>query len=272
MTCWAIGDIHGHADKLRALLAKLGYDPLIDQLIFIGDLVNKGPASLATLKLVCALCADNQRNVVLLGNHDIYLLALHHGSLPDRYKHDLHQILNAPERHELLNWLQQQKLAYYHQPSDTVLAHAGIHPHWDLPTALTMAHELELSLRTEPSKDYLAQLFGDEPHDWCQARTRLQRQRFALNALTRMRYLRRSDASLEFATKDCSELYPNAELIAWYKYPGAFVVHQRIVFGHWAALAGSSHDERCINIDAGCAWGGELLALELATGVSLLSG
>ena len=271
MSCWAIGDIHGHVDKLRALLIKLNYQPQRDQLIFIGDLVNKGPESLATLKHVHDLCTRNQRNVVLLGNHDIYLLALHHGSLPDRYKHGLHQILDAPERHELLAWLRQQKLAYYHQQSDTVLAHAGVHPYWDLPTALALAHELELSLRTEPSKDYLAQLFGDEPHDWCQARTRLQRQRFALNALTRMRYLRRSSASLEFDTKDRSELYPNAELVAWYKYPGAIISQQRIVFGHWAALAGASKDERCINIDAGCAWGGGLLALELRSGVTLLS-
>ena len=271
MACWAIGDVHGHRDKLRSLLIKLSYNPQRDQLIFIGDLVNKGPESLATLKHVRALCVDNPRNVVLLGNHDIYLLALHHDSLPDRYKHDLHQILDAPERYELLAWLQQQKLAYYHQPSNTVLAHAGIHPHWDLATALALARDLEFGLRTKPSKRYLAQLFGDEPSNWSQARTSLQRQRFALNAFTRMRYLQRRDASLEFATKNKSELYPSPELVAWYKHPDAMLLPQRIIFGHWAALAGMSKDQRCINIDAGCAWGGQLLALELDSGVSLSS-
>ena len=263
MATWAIGDIHGHAAKLDHLLRSIDYQPSRDQLCFVGDLVNRGPDSLGTLRKVHKLCRANERNVVLLGNHDIYLLAIHYGA--QQAPSGLADIMNASDRALLIDWLQRQRLAYHHQPSNTLLVHAGVHPSWDLATTQHWAQAIESSLRTCGSAAYYRDLFGDHPAVEHLASTYMDKHRFAVNVFTRMRYLR-LDGSLELATKSSSAPRPSADLVAWYKFPRNAWAGTRIVFGHWAALAGNSGDSNCINIDSGCAWGGALTAYNLEDG------
>ena len=259
MATWAIGDIHGHAAKLEQLLGQINYQPNNDQLCFVGDLINRGPDSLSTLRRVRGLCLRNERNVVVLGNHDIYLLAVHHGA--QQVTSGLAEIINAPDRAELLDWLQSQCLAYHHELSNTLIVHAGVHPTWDLVTIQHWAHELETSLRTCGSAQYYRDLFGDHPNSWQLMQSAIDKQRFAVNVFTRMRYLR-PDGSLDLSNKSSSA----QDLVAWYKFKSNAWAGMRIVFGHWAALAGDSGDAQCINIDSGCAWGGALTAYNVSNG------
>ena len=263
MATWAIGDIHGHLAKLEQLLSNINYQPNSDQLCFVGDLVNRGPDSLGTLRKVRDLCRHNERNVVVLGNHDIYLLAVHHGA--QQVPSGLTEIINAPDRAELLDWLQRQRLAYLHQASNTLIVHAGVHPTWDWVTIQHWARELETSLRSCSSVEYYRDLFGDHPNSWQRTQSSMDKQRFAVNVFTRMRYLR-TDGSLDLTTKSIGAQQPSADLVAWYKFKSNAWAGMRIVFGHWAALAGDSGDADCINIDSGCAWGGALTAYNLSNG------
>ena len=268
MATWVIGDIHGHSAKLDQLLDNIDYQPDSDQLCFVGDLVNRGPDSLGTLRKVRELCLSNERNVVVLGNHDIYLLAIHHGA--QQTPSGLTDIISAPDRPELLDWLQSQRLVYIHQASNTLIVHAGVHPTWDLATIQHWAQELETSFRTRSSTAYYRDLFGDQPDAWSQATNAMAKQRFAVNVFTRMRYLR-LDGSLDLTTKSSSAQHTSANLVAWYKFDNNSWAGMRIVFGHWAALAGNSGDPNYINIDSGCAWGGALTAYNLADGSRLLA-
>ena len=268
MATWVIGDIHGHSAKLDQLLDNIDYQPDSDQLCFVGDLVNRGPDSLGTLRKVRELCLSNERNLVVLGNHDIYLLAIHHGA--QQTPPGLADIISAPDRPELLDWLQSQRLVYIHQASNTLIVHAGVHPTWDLATIQHWAQELETSFRTRSSTAYYQDLFGDQPDAWSQATNAMAKQRFAVNVFTRMRYLR-LDGSLDLTTKSSSAQHPSADLVAWYKFDNNSWTGMRIVFGHWAALAGYSGVPNYINIDSGCAWGGALTAYNLADGSRLLA-
>ena len=264
MAAWAIGDIHGHVAKLKQLLDKLAYNPKRDQLYFIGDLVNRGPESLATLRLVYQLSQQNPRVVVVLGNHDIYLLALHHARGARKVPSGLQPLLQAPDRDQLLAWLLQQRLAYYHQASATLLVHAGIHPYWNLVTCQDYAHELERQLQRDPTS--LGELFGNQPDHPRGISSGIDELRFALNVLTRMRYLD-AEAALDFERNGApSPTAASAGVLPWYLYPNRQQPDQRVVFGHWAALGGDSGHAHCWNIDSGCAWGGPLTALDLATG------
>ena len=268
MASWVIGDIHGHLAKLEQLLDNIDYQPNSDQLCFVGDLVNRGPDSLGTLRKVRELCLSNERNVVVLGNHDIYLLAVHYGAQP--VPSGLADIMSASDRSELVDWLQSQLLTYLHQASNTLIVHAGVHPTWDLATIQHWAQELATSLRSCGSAAYYRDLFGDQPDAWCRASDAMAKQRFAVNVFTRMRYLR-TDGSLDLTTKASGAHHPSAGLVAWYKFKSNAWGGMHIVFGHWAALAGDSGDANCINIDSGCAWGGALTAYNLGDGARTLA-
>lgn len=259
MATWAIGDIQGCDAELGALLDAIDFDPTRDRLWLVGDLVNRGPASLAVLRRIRALGACV---VTVLGNHDLHLLACAHlpGAKPRR-RDTFEDVLRAPDRDELLDWLRRQPLLHYDAHLDRVLVHAGLSPEWDLATALACAAEAEAALRGPDFVDFLAHMYGDEPDRWDPMRHGPARLRFITNCLTRMRYCA-PDGRLEM--NDKSEPTADKPLLPWFAVPGRANADHGIVFGHWSTLRlprARWREHHVYPLDSGAVWGGELSAL-----------
>lgn len=258
MAVYAIGDLQGCLDPLRRLLDRVAFDPGRDRLWFTGDLVNRGPASLETLRFVHSL---GELAVTVLGNHDLHLLVTAWANSRAKKKRDtLEDILAAPDRDELLEWLRRRPLLHHDPEVDFTMVHAGLPPQWDLGEARAAAAELEAVLGGDRFVDFLRQMYGDRPALWDPALTGMDRLRFIVNAFTRMRYLR-PDGSLEFDHKGPADR-TGAELVPWFRFPGRRSAGLRIVFGHWSTLGEVAHDG-AFSLDTGCVWGGRLTALRL---------
>ena len=258
MAVYAIGDLQGCLDPLKRLLDKVRFDPAADRLWFTGDLVNRGPASLATLRFVRDL---GPQVVTVLGNHDLHLLAAAWAeNRPLKKRDTLADILEAPDREELLEWLRRQPL--FHQDPDLgfAMVHAGLPPQWDLEDARAAAAELEAVLRGDRFVDFLRQMYGNKPDRWDPALRGIERLRFSINAFTRLRYLKR-DGSLDFDNQGPLSKAGKA-LVPWFDFPGRRSAGARIVFGHWSTL-GYHAEGGVFGIDTGCVWGGRLTALQL---------
>jgi bis(5'-nucleosyl)-tetraphosphatase (symmetrical) len=182
---YAIGDIQGCFHELQHLLTQLRFDPAQDRLWFAGDLVNRGPHSLETLRFVRNL---GPAALTVLGNHDLHLLAV--ASVPSKLKakDTLHPILDATDRDELLDWLRHQPLLHHDTDLGYTLVHAGLPPQWDLKQAQQCAHEVETQLRSANYADFFSHMYGDEPTQWSDTLTRWDRLRFITNCFTRLRY------------------------------------------------------------------------------------
>lgn len=257
MPTYVIGDLQGCLDPLQRLLEKLKYNPNQDILWFTGDLINRGTQSLATLRFVHQLPATT---VCVLGNHDLTLIAAYYGKITPK-PHDTYQeILTAPDADLLIQWLMAKPLL--HEEHDYVLTHAGIYPLWDLPTARACAGEAEKSL-TQDTDLFLSHLFGNTPEMWHPDLTFPDRQRFIINALTRMRFCDENGA-LDFDSKENITSAPT-HLIPWYEHPKRKRVPAMILFGHWAALQGACPVDNIIALDSGCVWGNALTAFCLET-------
>jgi len=251
---YAIGDIQGCCDELRALLTRLGFTADRDRLWFVGDLVNRGPQSLETLRFVHAL-ADNA--IVVLGNHDLHLLAVACGSRPARRSDTLNEVLHAPDRDLLLEWLATRPLAHFE--AGDLLVHAGVVPQWTVETTLGLAREVESALRNDPRKLF-DHMYGDEPDHWNADLAGTDRLRFAINVLTRMRVCTKEGrVNLRIKGKPPAADSP---WLPWFNVPGRRTRDTRVVFGHWSAL-GLVVREDVIGLDSGCVWGGELTAIDL---------
>lgn len=262
MAVYAIGDLQGCLDPLQRLLDRIRFDPSVDRLWFTGDLVNRGPASLATLRFVRAL-GDSATTV--LGNHDMHLLAIAWAeNRSTRKKDTLSDILEAPDREELLEWLRRQPLLHHDPALGFTMVHAGLPPQWDIEDARQVAAELEAVLRGDRFVDFLRHMYGDQPDRWQRSLQGIDRLRFIINALTRLRYLR-PDGSMEFANKGPLSR-AGVELTPWFSFPGRRSAGQRIVFGHWSTL-GDLEQDGVFGIDTGCVWGGRLTALQLDAGI-----
>ena len=254
MSRYAIGDIQGCCDELRALLTRLGFTADRDRLWFVGDLVNRGPQSLETLRFVHAL-ADNA--IVVLGNHDLHLLAVACGSRPARRSDTLNEVLHAPDRDLLLEWLATRPLAHFE--AGDLLVHAGVVPQWTVETTLGLAREVESALRNDPRKLF-DHMYGDEPDHWSADLAGTDRLRFAINVLTRMRVCTKEGrVNLRIKGKPPAADSP---WLPWFNVPGRRTRDTRVVFGHWSAL-GLVVREDVIGLDSGCVWGGELTAIDL---------
>ena len=255
---YLIGDLQGCCDALDRLLAKIGFSPSRDSLHLLGDLVNRGPASLQTLQRLRSLGASA---TCLLGNHDLHLLALSVGARPLHRSDTLGDVLSSPERPALLDWLRHQRLA------DTahgwLLVHAGVVPQWDTAHTLAMAREVEAVLAGPDMADFLMQMYGNEPARWDEALTGVPRWRMVLNVLTRIRYCT-PDGTLEFATKDGSGIAPPGHL-AWFDVPGRLTADTPMAFGHWSTL-GLQSRHKLLALDTGCVWGGALTAVRVDGG------
>lgn len=259
MAVYAIGDVHACLDPLRRLLDRLGYDPAADTLWFTGDLVNRGPDSAGTLRFVRGL---GRRAHVVLGNHDLHLLAVRAGHGELRRSDTLEPLLRAADGDELLDWLQQRPLLHEDAELPFVLVHAGLPPQWDIATARRLAREAEAALRGPDSDPLFAHLYGDQPDRWQESLTGWERLRYIINAFTRLRFCD-AEGRLLFRYKGPPEQAP-ADHYPWYAAPGRRhrPEHGTLITGHWSTL-GLRRGPGYITLDTGCLWGGQLTAVRL---------
>lgn len=259
MATWAIGDIQGCHDELARLLEKIRFDPAHDVLWFCGDLVNRGGQSLQVLRLVKSF---GERSIVVLGNHDLSLLAVAERDEANQAKvnPELREVLFAPDRDALLDWLRTRPLVHADHALDFMLVHAGLAPKWTCEDAERAAREVEEHLRSPGAKRLLLSMFGNKPDRWSPNLQGLDRLRATINVLTRLRYcdVRGRIAYREKGAPGTQKpgLYP------WFEVPGRAERGIRIVCGHWSAL-GRFQGMGVHAIDGGCVWGGELIALHL---------
>jgi bis(5'-nucleosyl)-tetraphosphatase (symmetrical) len=258
MAVWAVGDVQGCFVELEALLERIGFTPGRDQLWFVGDLVNRGPASLEALRFVADL-GDDAR--VVLGNHDLHLLAIARGGAKLRGgDRSLQPIMEAPDRERLLDWLQSRALLHHDESIGWSMVHAALPPQWDIALARRCANELESALCGEHSGALFEAMYGNQPDRWRDDLDGDDRLRFITNAFTRLRVC---DASgrllLEF--KGPLEKLP-AGAMPWFRAPGRRWAGARIACGHWSAL-GYVNENGVLGLDTGCVWGGTLTAQRL---------
>ncbi|AFL72528.1 symmetrical bis(5'-nucleosyl)-tetraphosphatase [Thiocystis violascens] len=257
MPTYAIGDLQGCYLELRALLDRLAFDPQVDRLWFVGDLVNRGPDSLKVLRFVHDL---GEAALVVLGNHDLHLLALAAGNSRHAKKSTLEAVLRAPDRDELLHWLRHRPLLHHDPERNFTLIHAGLPPQWDLAEAQVRAGELEAVLRGTDYQDFLRDLYGNQPDRWSPDLTGLKRLRFITNCLTRLRFCK-PDGTLALTEKGSLENH-TVGLVPWFRAAGRKTRSDRIIFGHWSTL-GYRQEDNVWAIDSGCLWGGALTAIRL---------
>ncbi|MCC7258319.1 MAG: symmetrical bis(5'-nucleosyl)-tetraphosphatase [Gammaproteobacteria bacterium] len=257
MAVFAIGDVQGCYEELARLLAVLEADPSTDELWFVGDLVNRGPQSLEVLRLVRSL---GRAAIVVLGNHDLHLLALGLAGQARVSGDALRAVLAAPDRDELLDWLRRRPLAHYRPDLNTLMVHAGVARDWDPLLTVKLAREVERVLRGDDAVAFLRDMYGNEPDAWSGALAGTPRLRFIVNCLTRIRYCH-ADGALDF-TGNGPPGSQAAGLVPWFELPGRAAQAVRIVFGHWSAL-GFLQRANLLGLDTGCVWGRSLTAVRL---------
>ncbi len=250
MATYAIGDVQGCFEELCALLARIGFDRARDRLWFVGDLVNRGPASLAVLRFVKAL---GERAVVVLGNHDLHLVCQHEGIERRREDDTFDDVLAAPDAKELVDWLRARPMM--HAEGRFAMVHAGLLPQWTVRDALSLGKEVERALAAPDYRDFLANMYGREPGRWDDRLAGWDRLRVIVNAMCRMRFCT-PEGAMDLESTGAE---PPAGHMAWYE---ARREDTTIVCGHWSAL-GLKLTERLAALDAGCVWGGALCALRL---------
>lgn len=259
MTDYAIGDIQGCYERLRDVLAKVDFSPSRDRLWVAGDLINRGPSSLQTLRYIESLGSSS---VVVLGNHDLHLLAVALGGHAPKKKDTLADILEAPDFENLIGWLRQQNLCVHDPERHLVMTHAGLPHIWSAGQAMALAGEVEAVIRGDNAGRYFTHMYGNEPDCWDDALTGMDRWRIITNYFTRMRFIAQ-DGTLELASKESADGAPEG-FAPWFRYPRPDDL--RVVFGHWAALDGETGSERYIGLDTGCVWGGVLTLMNLDSG------
>ncbi|HZF83859.1 MAG TPA: symmetrical bis(5'-nucleosyl)-tetraphosphatase [Burkholderiaceae bacterium] len=259
MSLYLIGDVQGCDEALGRLLGEIAFSPSRDQLVLLGDLVNRGPDSLAVLRRVQALGGAAQS---LLGNHDLHLLGVAHGVRRPGRRDTLGPILDAPDRAALLHWLRAQSMALHRRigGQDLLMVHAGVLPAWDVATTMACAGELEAVLRSPALGSFLSEMYGNEPARWNDALTGSARLRVIVNALTRLRFCT-AEGEMEFETKDGAGEAPEGYL-PWFDVPGRRTADAVLAFGHWSTLGWLSRPD-LLSTDTGCVWGGCLSAVRI---------
>ncbi len=256
MARWAIGDVQGCCQELEELLGRIRFNADRDRLWFVGDLVNRGPQSLQTLRLVRSLDANA---VTVLGNHDLHLLAIALAGARQRRSDTLAGILAAPDRETLLEWLLSRPLAYQEAGHADLLVHAGVVPQWSVAQTLALAAEVQAALHSDAQR-LLARLYGDEPDRWDPQLRGTARLRFVINVLTRLRFCTAA-GRIDLAHKGPPGS-GTAPWMPWFRIAPRASLPARIVFGHWSAL-GLHAADGVIGLDTGCVWGGSLTAMNL---------
>ena len=255
---YLVGDLQGCCDAFDELLEKIAFSPSRDQLFVLGDLVNRGPKSLATLKRLIGLGASA---TCLLGNHDLHLLAAERGVRPVHRSDTLQEILDSPERGELIDWVRARPLAV--QAHGYLLVHAGVVPQWDAAQTLALAQEVSAMMRGPDLHDFLTVMYGNDPLRWQDTLAGPDRWRFVINVLTRIRFCG-ADGTLEFKTKDGAGSAPEG-MFPWFDVPGRLTAGTPMAFGHWSALGFMDRPD-LLALDTGCVWGGALTAARIDGG------
>src|SRR3989338_10114432 len=255
MAIYAVGDVQGCYAELVRLLEDTRFDPAADKLWLVGDLVNRGPGSLEVLRLIRSL---GDSAITVLGNHALHLLAVAEG-IGELHRTDtLDEILNAPDRDELLHWLRNQRLL--HAQDGYVLVHAGLLPQWSVAQAESLAREVETALQDKDYATFLKRMYGNTPHSWDDDLTGDKRLRVIVNAFTRMRICTK-EGEMEFKFKGEVENIP-AGYLPWFDIPRRASSKATVICGHWSAL-GLLVTDKVIALDTGCLWGGPMSAVRL---------
>ena len=263
MSNFVVGDIQGCYKPLEKLLKKVSFTPGNDILWCVGDLVNRGPKSLETLRLLQDM--DDSIRVVL-GNHDLHFIAIHEGVAPARGRDTLEKLLAAPDCSTLSDWLRHKPLAYHealmteHGPENFLMVHAGVAPSWSLQTTLNLAAEVEHALQSSEHKAYLRKMYGNEPIRWSRSLRGHERLRTITNYLTRIRFCD-DIGSLRLDVKEGLCAAPNG-FKPWFEYE-KITRNATILFGHWAALNGMTKRPRVFALDTGYVWGRSLTMMRL---------
>jgi len=261
MKTYVIGDLQGCAHEAGLLLERIAADAHSMEearVLFVGDLINRGPASLTALRRMKTLSETSGGRVeALLGNHDLHLLAVAAGVQKKSRSDTLDEILAAPDRDELIAWLRRRPLALFVDAH--LLVHAGVPPQWTAEQTMRLAAEVEAVLRGDGWADFLAQMYGNEPDRWDDALTGIDRLRCIVNALTRMR-LCWPDGRMDFQHKESDKGPEGSSLLPWFDVPGRRTADVTVVFGHWSAL-GLVLRPNLVGLDSGCVWGGKLTAV-----------
>ncbi|MBB3213020.1 bis(5'-nucleosyl)-tetraphosphatase (symmetrical) [Herbaspirillum sp. Sphag1AN] len=255
MPTYAIGDLQGCGQQLQNLLSLINQTEPNAQLLFVGDLVNRGPQSLETLRQLRAL---GDRAKAVLGNHDLHLLAVSQGIRKQHRTDTLDDILHAPDREELLDWVRHRPLALLEHGH--LLFHAGILPEWTAEQTMALAHEVETVLRGPDWVEFLRHMYGNEPAHWRDDLQGHDRLRCIVNTLTRLRFCT-PDGGIDFTIKEGLEAAPPG-YVPWFDMPERKTTDVTCVFGHWASL-GLTLRPNLIGLDTGCVWGGKLTAVRL---------
>lgn len=259
MALYLIGDVQGCDEALGRLLDTLDFSPSRDRLVLLGDLINRGPDSLAVLRRVRAL-GDSARS--LLGNHDLHLLGVAHGVRKPGRRDTLAPILDAPDREPLLEWLRHRAMALHERIGgrDLLMVHAGVLPAWTVEDTMARARELEAVLRGPNLGNFLQEMYGNEPAAWSDDLAGSARLRVIVNTLTRLRFCS-AHGVMEFEAKDSAAEAP-AGYMPWFDVPGRRTAEAVVAFGHWSTLGWLSRPD-LLSTDTGCVWGGCLTAVRI---------
>lgn len=260
MAVYAIGDIQGCYDELRALLKKIHFHADRDKLWFCGDLINRGPKSLETLRYLYSL-KDNIH--VVLGNHDLHLLATAYNHRHPGKKDTIDRILDANDANTLLEWVRHFPLLHYDDELKLLMVHAGLYPRWSIATALKLAAEVEVLLRGREHIDFYKHMYGDKPANWSDDLAGWSRYRFITNIFTRLRY-----CDLQGKPVLTAKGPPGSQakhLLPWFEIPDRLSETRTVIFGHWSTLpqAGRTAVHNTRPLDSGCLWGGKLTAMRI---------
>jgi bis(5'-nucleosyl)-tetraphosphatase (symmetrical) len=258
MSVYAIGDLQGCYQSLQKLLQRINYRPDCDRLWFCGDLVNRGPDSLAVLRFVSGL---GEGAISVLGNHDLHLLAIAFGRAREKHKDTVQQVLEAADGDTLLHWLRHRPLLHHSHRLGYTLVHAGLLPQWSVDKALQLAAEVEAVLRGEEYPELLIKMYGNEPDAWQEHLQGWDRLRVIINAFTRLRYCdQHGRMALDYKGAPGSQ---PKELLPWFQVPGRQSRAMKIIFGHWSTLNIRGLEHGVMALDTGCIWGGSLTAVRL---------
>ena len=257
MATYVIGDIQGCFDELQELVAYIEFNPNKDQLWFVGDLVNRGPKSVETLRWVKSL---GTAAVTVLGNHDLHLLAAHAGAKEIRTTSSLYEVLQAKDIDKLISWLRKQNLLRYNKQLKFAMVHAGLAPQWSIKDAIRYAKEVEKVLKSKKYKDFLFNMYGDQPTQWDGRLKGWNRLRTITNFMTRVRYCNNKGV-MSFIDKGPPGSQTRV-MKPWYEVTSRKSQDTSIVFGHWSTL-GHINQHNVISTDTGCLWGGALTAIKI---------
>ena len=258
MSRYAVGDVQGCLRSLHFLLDEVGFDAIEDELWLVGDLINRGADNLDTLRYVKSL-GDSAR--IVLGNHDLHLIAVSFGANTAKRHDTFHDILEAEDCDELIEWLRQQPLMYQDPAGEYCMTHAGLPPHWSTEYAAARAREVEKVLQDdEMAFGYLKHMYGNEPAGWHEHLKGWERYRTITNYFTRMRFCT-AEGELDLINK--LDVCENPDYAPWFSYAPQYPRSETLLFGHWASLEGNIPAENIYGLDTGCVWGRQMTLMNL---------